>query len=238
MLELKVMFGAVTPLARTSEIEADEAMVTELLPVTEPPSDTVVPPAVLADKVTSYPEIAPFVEMLPAGVLRLKVLPAAVPDWLALRVMVPALMSIRLTNPPVLALSVLVATEPATILPVADTKLIVPPDRVPPDWEMLPVPVAVSVRVLVAVTLAPKAMPPLAAVDCIVRFVVEDRTPVVLRLPAADKVSGPAVAANPDELRSVELLIVPEPTVPDTARALPELVTVAPPVLFRTMALA
>ena len=51
--ELNVMFGAVTPLASTSEIDADELIVTELLPVTPAPKVTVVPAAVFADRVTS-----------------------------------------------------------------------------------------------------------------------------------------------------------------------------------------
>ena len=52
-VELRAMFGAVIPLASTSEIEAEELMVTELLPVTPAPSDTVVAAAVLAESVTS-----------------------------------------------------------------------------------------------------------------------------------------------------------------------------------------
>jgi len=74
------MLGAVTPLASTSEIDADELIVTELLPVAAAPSETVVPAAVSADNVTPYPDTAPLVEILPAGVLRLNVFPTVVPD--------------------------------------------------------------------------------------------------------------------------------------------------------------
>ena len=146
--------------------------------------------------------------------------------------MTPTLLSVMLTAPAVFALSVLVATEPAVMLPLPEAKLIVPPVRVPADCDMVPVPVAVRVIVLVAVAFAPRAMLPFAAVDCKVKLLVEETTPVVLRLPAADKVNAPPVAINPEELRFVELLIVPLPNVPDTTTAPPELLTVADPVLF------
>ena len=70
------------------------------------------------------------------------------------------------------------------------------------------------------------------------RLVVEETRPLLLRLPAAERVSAPAVAVKPEELRSVELLMVPEPMVPETATADTEFVTVAEPVLVRTMLLA
>ena len=73
----------------------------------------------------------PVVAMLPAGVLRVNVLPAAIPEWLALREMTPALLSVILTSPLVLALTVLVATAPAVILPEPEVKSIVPAVRVP-----------------------------------------------------------------------------------------------------------
>ena len=53
LVDPNVMFGAVIPLARTSEMEAEELMVTELLPVTAAPSETVVAAAVFAESVTS-----------------------------------------------------------------------------------------------------------------------------------------------------------------------------------------
>ena len=143
-----------------------------------------------------------------------------------------------LTNPLVLALSVLVTTEPAVMLPLPELKSIVPPVSVPAGCVTLPVPVAVRVIVLVAVALAPTATLPLSAVDCSVRLLVDDTTPVVLRLPAEDSVREPAVAVSPEELMSVEFETVPDPMVPETLVLEPELETVAAPVLFRTMKLA
>lgn len=143
-----------------------------------------------------------------------------------------------LTSPFVLALRLLVAIVPAVMLPAPETKLIVPPVKAPAVCVMVPVPVAVTVIVFVAVAPAPNAMLPLTAVDCIVKFVVEETRPLLLRLPAAERVRAPAVAVNPVELRSVELAIVPEPIVPETSTAKPEFVTVAMPVLLRTIVLA
>ena len=52
VLDVRVMFGAVTDTAAASESVAEELMVTKLLPVTPTPRATVVPAAVLADSVT------------------------------------------------------------------------------------------------------------------------------------------------------------------------------------------
>ena len=130
MEEVSVMFGAVTLTAPASVIEAEELSVTALLPVTAAPSETVVPAAVLADKVTSYPVSSPAVAMLPADAFNVNVLPAVFPELLALSVIVPALPSVIFTRPLVLALSVLVATAPAVILPEPEVKLIMPAVRV------------------------------------------------------------------------------------------------------------
>lgn len=162
---MRVIFGAVTLTAPASVIDAEEFNVTELLPVTAALRATVVPAAVLADNVTSYPVNRPAVAMLPAEAFKVNVLPAVAPELLALRVMVPALPSVMFTRPLVLALSVLVATEPAVILPEPELKLTVPPVKVPAVWVIVPVPVAVTVTVFVAMALAPNAMLPLTAVD-------------------------------------------------------------------------
>ena len=130
---MSVMFGALTPTATASLSVPDEFTVTELLPVTFAPSATVDPTTVLAVKVTSKPVTNPAVARLPPVALRMNVLPAVVPELLALRVTVPALLSVILTKPLVLALSALVDTEPAVILPAPDVKLIVPAVRVPAD---------------------------------------------------------------------------------------------------------
>jgi hypothetical protein len=108
----------------------------------------------------------------------------------------------------------------------------------PAVWVMVPVPVDVKVTEFVPVAFAPRVTLPLTAVDLMVRLLVDETMPVVLRLPTADKVNAPAVAVKPEELRSVELLIVPVPSVPDTARAPPEFATVAVPVLLRRSVLA
>ena len=108
----------------------------------------------------------------------------------------------------------------------------------PAVWVMVPVPVEVSVTEAMPVALAPRATLPLTAVDLMVRFVVDETTPLVLKLPAAERVSAPAVAVSPAELMSVVLVIVPEPSVPDTATAAPELLTLAEPVLLKTRLLA
>ena len=97
-------------------------------------------------------------------------------------------------------------------------------------------PVEVSVTEVVPVASAPSATLPLAAVDLIVRFVVDDTTPLVLRVPAADKVNAPAVAVKPEELKLVVLVMVPLPKVPETPTAPPELEMVAVPVLLSTSA--
>ena len=52
LLDVRVMFGAVTPDATASDNVAFELMVTELLPVTAAPKVTVDPGAVLAESVT------------------------------------------------------------------------------------------------------------------------------------------------------------------------------------------
>lgn len=52
LLDVSVMFGAVTATAAASDKEAEELMVTELLPVTPKPKVTVVAAAVFADSVT------------------------------------------------------------------------------------------------------------------------------------------------------------------------------------------
>jgi hypothetical protein len=67
-------------------------------------------------------------------------------------------------------------------------------------------------------------------------LVLDDTTPVVATLPAADNVNAPPVAASPALLMSVLLEIVPEPVVPETATTPPEFVIVVAPVLLRTMA--
>ena len=155
-----------------------------------------------------------------------------------MRVIVPAFVSVTLTSPFVLALSVLVTTEPAVMLPLPEVKSIVPPLSVPAGCVMLPVPVAVTVMTLVAVALAPTETLPLSAVDCNVKLFADETTPVVLRLPADDSVREPAVAVSPEELMSVEFDMVPDPMVPETFVLEPELETVAAPVLFNTMKLA
>ena len=139
--EVKVMFGAVTPLARTSEIEALELMVTKLLPTTPAPKVTVVPAAVFADRVTPYPVIGPDVEMLPAVASRENVLPTPPPELLALRVTVPAALSEILTDPVEVAVTVVAFVELAaeTFMPtVPALRLIVAELSTPPVVMPLP----------------------------------------------------------------------------------------------------
>ena len=52
LLEVSVMFGAVTAIAAASLIVAEELIMTELLPVTPKPRVTVVAAAVFAESVT------------------------------------------------------------------------------------------------------------------------------------------------------------------------------------------
>jgi hypothetical protein len=52
VLDVRVMFGAVTDTAAASLNVAEELIVTKLLPVTPAPRETVVPAAVFEDSVT------------------------------------------------------------------------------------------------------------------------------------------------------------------------------------------
>lgn len=102
----------------------------------------------------------------------------------------------------------------------------------------VPVPVAVSVTEVVPEAFAPTATLPFAAVDCRVKLVVDETTPVVATLPAEDRVNAPAVAVMPAVFIFVLLFMVPEPIVPETATTPPELVIVVAPVSFKTIVLA
>lgn len=137
--------------------------------------------------------------------------------------------------PVVLSTSVVAWEFKAPIAPVPPFRVTVGAITLPADCVMVPVPVAVRVTAVVPDALAPRAMLPFAAVDFKSRLVVDETTPVVVRLPAEDNVSAPAVAVSPELLMSVLLVMVPEPVVPDSANTPPEFVIVVAPVLLRTM---
>ena len=227
-----------------------EVNVTDVVPVALAPSARLPLAAVDFNVRLVVEEITPDVVMLPAAERVSAPAVAVKPDELMSveLLMVPLPIEpetataapefATVAAPVLLKMSVLACVFKAPIAPEPAFNVTVGAITFPADCVIVPVPVAVRVTDVVPDALAPRARLPFAAVDFINRLVVEDTSPEVARLPAADKVKPPAVAVKPEELKSVELVIVPEPIVPETATALPVLVTVAAPVLLRTMVLA
>src|SRR5207247_8262063 len=122
--------------------------------------------------------------------------------------------------------------------PLPPLRFIVAPVIGVPFDEMVPVPVAVRFNTFVPVVLPPSAMLPFSAVDCIVKTLVADIAPVVVRSPAADSVNDPAPAVIPVEVIAPAVVMLPDPSVPLTAAA-PESVTctLAPELMLITKAL-
>ena len=122
--------------------------------------------------------------------------------------------------------------------PLVDVKFRVPAVRVPAVWLISPLPVAIIVRVFAppAVTLLPRFTFPLAAVDCSVRFVVDETSPVVEMSPLADNVRAPLVAVMPVEVMEPPVDMVAEPTVPLTAVAPLSFIRTIPDELMRILA--
>lgn len=200
-----------------------------------------VPVTEMVPDVVVTPPAASIVRLPPVAVMPLVVtaLLAVIDPDLTVPLMAsapPPVVLLNVTSPPLFNTIVEASVLSGPMLPVPLLRLIVAPVTVPVEVTV-PVPFAVNVTELVPLTLAPSEMLPFVAeVDAIVRSVVEETTPVVVMLPFAFNVSAPLVAVNPVVVNdSLLLAIVPEPTVPLTASAVPAVdvfvIVVAPAVL-------